>query len=200
MAVASLCLSLGRVVGFVPFVGAGPGAGSNGFELTFHAAGLAVLNVSPGWVSCGRSVRHLPALCRVVLRWRPCRAECTGSLPTSEVTQRRARLVLGWGTAPEDLRALPAFEVWGCDQAMFVSWLCFGVWVPSCALAAGMAYVEAVLSLVGRCRSGASVWRVGLRCCQLWFWQRRNLDPVSSCSNSCIGRLPVLPEAQWRSG
>ena len=44
-----------------------------------------------------------------VHRWRPYRVECTGSLPTSEVKRRRARLVLGWGTAREDLRVLPAF-------------------------------------------------------------------------------------------
>ena len=42
-------------------------------------------------------------------RWRPYRVECTGSLPTSEVKRRRARLVLGWGTAWEDLRVLSAF-------------------------------------------------------------------------------------------
>ena len=42
-------------------------------------------------------------------RLRPYRVECTGSLPTSEVKRRRARLVLGWGTAREDLRVLPAF-------------------------------------------------------------------------------------------
>ena len=41
-------------------------------------------------------------------RWRPYRVECTGSLPTSEVKRRRARLVLGWGAAREDLRVLPA--------------------------------------------------------------------------------------------
>ena len=35
--------------------------------------------------------------------------EYTGSLPTSEVKRRRARLVLGWGTAREDLRVLSAF-------------------------------------------------------------------------------------------
>ena len=45
------------------------------------------------------------------IRWRPYRVECTGSLPTSEVKRRRARLVLGWGTAREDLRVLPAFHV-----------------------------------------------------------------------------------------
>ena len=40
---------------------------------------------------------------------RPYRVECTGSLLTSEVKRRRARLVLGWGTAREDLRVLSAF-------------------------------------------------------------------------------------------
>ena len=47
---------------------------------------------------------------QVRCRWRPYRVECTGSLPTSEVKRRRARLVLGWGTAREDLRVLPAFD------------------------------------------------------------------------------------------
>ena len=42
-------------------------------------------------------------------RRRPYRVECTGSLLTSEVKQRRARSVLGWGTAWEDLRVLSAF-------------------------------------------------------------------------------------------
>ena len=42
-------------------------------------------------------------------RWRPYHVECTGSLLTSEVKQRRARSVLGWGTAWEDLRVLSAF-------------------------------------------------------------------------------------------
>ena len=40
--------------------------------------------------------------------WWPYHVECTGSLPTSEVKRHRARLVLGWGTAWEDLRVLPA--------------------------------------------------------------------------------------------
>ena len=43
------------------------------------------------------------------LRWRPYRVECTGSLLTSEVKRHRARLVLGWGTAWEHPRVLPAF-------------------------------------------------------------------------------------------
>ena len=45
----------------------------------------------------------------VLFRRRPYRVECTGSLSTSEVKQHRARLVLGWGTAWEDLRVLSAF-------------------------------------------------------------------------------------------
>ena len=45
-----------------------------------------------------------------VFRRRPYRVECTGSLSTSEVKQHRARLVLGWGTAWEDLRVLSAFS------------------------------------------------------------------------------------------
>ena len=40
---------------------------------------------------------------------RPYRVECTGSLLTSEVKQRHARSVLGWGAAWEDLRVLSAF-------------------------------------------------------------------------------------------
>ena len=46
---------------------------------------------------------------KVFFRQRPYRVECTGSLPNSEVKRRRARLVLGWGTAREDLRVLLAF-------------------------------------------------------------------------------------------
>ena len=42
-------------------------------------------------------------------RRRPYRVECTGSLLTSEVKRHRARSVLGWGTAWEDLRVLSAF-------------------------------------------------------------------------------------------
>ena len=45
-----------------------------------------------------------------VFRRRPYRVECTGSLSTSEVKRHRARLVLGWGTAWEDLRVLSAFS------------------------------------------------------------------------------------------
>ena len=47
---------------------------------------------------------------KVFFRQRPYRVECTGSLPNSEVKRRRARLVLGWGTAREDLRVLSALS------------------------------------------------------------------------------------------
>ena len=46
----------------------------------------------------------------IAYRRRPYRVECTGSLSTSEVKQRRARLVLGWGTAWEDPWVLSAFD------------------------------------------------------------------------------------------
>ena len=53
-------------------------------------------------------IKYRPAVYIIDRRWRPYRVECTGSLPTSEVKRRRARLVLGWETAREDLRVLPA--------------------------------------------------------------------------------------------
>ena len=56
-------------------------------------------------------------IARQDLRWRPYRVERTGSLPTSEVKRRRARLVLGWGgAAREDLRVLPAFWANRCEE------------------------------------------------------------------------------------
>ena len=96
-----------------------------------HASGHA-----PGWRSwsgMGLGLRlawptHLRALCwqanamvssgyRTLFRRRPYRVECTGSLSTSEVKQHRARLVLGWGTAWEDLRVLSALSwIWSCPR------------------------------------------------------------------------------------
>ena len=59
---------------------------------------------------CARNYVLVFVVCCVVCcRWRPYRIGCTGSLSTSEVKRRRARLVLGWGTAWEDLRVLSAF-------------------------------------------------------------------------------------------
>ena len=61
---------------------------------------------------------YVSKTCTRVLCWRPYRVECTGSLPTSEVKRRRARLVLGWGTAREVLRVLSAFHsAWCCLAA-----------------------------------------------------------------------------------
>ena len=42
---------------------------------------------------------------------RPYRSERTGSLSNSEVNRRRARSVLGWGTAWEAIRVLLAFHL-----------------------------------------------------------------------------------------
>ena len=53
----------------------------------------------------------------LLCRRRPYRVECTGSLSTSEVKQRRAWLVLGWGTAWEDLRVLSAFSNYFIDES-----------------------------------------------------------------------------------
>ena len=72
---------------------------------------------------CNQSVKTKasPANCAdsisIGTHWRPYRVECTGSLPTPEVKRRRARLVLGWGTAREDLRVLPAFQISECDAS-----------------------------------------------------------------------------------
>ena len=44
-------------------------------------------------------------------RWRPYRAEYTGSLPNSEVNRRRARSVLNWGTVREHPWVPLAFSV-----------------------------------------------------------------------------------------
>ena len=60
------------------------------------------------WLNRNISKNRLFAACSVICR-RPYRVECTGSLLASEVKRHRARLVLGWGTAWEDLRVLSAF-------------------------------------------------------------------------------------------
>ena len=52
------------------------------------------------------------------IRRRPYRVDCTGSLLTSEVKRRRARLILGWGTAREDPTVLSAIYIL-CTQKQF---------------------------------------------------------------------------------
>ena len=54
------------------------------------------------------------------VRRRPYRVEYPGSLLTSEVMQLRARLVLGWGTAWEDLRVLTAFLIFLVEECVCV--------------------------------------------------------------------------------
>ena len=65
-------------------------------------------------------MRHFKRRAAQHHRWRPYRVEYTGSLLTSEVKRRRARLVLGWETAREDLRVLSAF-VWDAARVWFRS-------------------------------------------------------------------------------
>ena len=67
----------------------------------------------------------------IACRRRPYRVECTGSLSTSEVKQRRARLVLGWGTAWEDPWVLSAFRflfdtLAKCEFSWFLPWKTLG--------------------------------------------------------------------------
>ena len=69
-------------------------------ELCHHIDEMQINLMAGPWC------RHMPNL---IFRRRPYRVECTGSLLTSEVKQRRAWSVLGWGTAWEDLRVLSAF-------------------------------------------------------------------------------------------
>ena len=70
-------------------------------------------------MQCRRGPRRLEQVELVCCRRRPYRVECTGSLLTSEVKQRRARSVLGWGTAWEDLRVLSAFHpAFNCEVHM----------------------------------------------------------------------------------
>ena len=63
-------------------------------------------------------------------------AENTGSLLTSEVKRYRARLVLGWGTAWEDLRVLSAFsvDVVALLHTPIHSWRHRGVATPEAAM------------------------------------------------------------------
>jgi hypothetical protein len=63
-------------------------------------------------------------------RQRPYFVEYTRSHPNSEVKRRKARSVLGWGTAREALRVLLAFSVFGYDfesrfDACSISGWCF---------------------------------------------------------------------------
>jgi hypothetical protein len=57
------------------------------------------------------------------IRRRPYRVECTGSLLTSEVKRRRARLVLGWGTARETLGCCRLFIFSVHKRNLFLKWV-----------------------------------------------------------------------------
>jgi hypothetical protein len=56
------------------------------------------------------------------IRRRPYRVLCTGSLLTSEVKRRRARLVLGWGAAREEFRVLSCFFFVHINN-LFLKWV-----------------------------------------------------------------------------
>ena len=111
-------------------------------------------------------------------RWRPYRVECTGSLPTSEVKRRRARLVLGWGTAREDLRVLPAF-VFGL--AAFRLDLGVGAAFPSVCGFAGLRVCASQTRLAGSC---------GVHVFTAWWWLLFLLSVVA-CGHT-VSKAPDL--------
>ena len=131
---------------------------------------------APRWrLSCFPGFHALSAMGNIGVRQRPYRVECTGSLPNSEVKRRRARLVLGWGTAREDLRVLLAFclrlpaaaccveagngvvkaeSPWGCDST---AWPVAGVPRLLDSTATGGSVQAAVWNAV--CKHD---WKVGI--------------------------------------
>ena len=88
-----------------------PASFHTGISLPVRSPRRVRLVTTTGWWRHSRSpgFHALSATGNIGVRQRPYRVECTGSLPNSEVKRRRARLVLGWGTAREDLRVLLAF-------------------------------------------------------------------------------------------
>ena len=104
-------------------------------QLHYNALSTTVsddLNIAPESISnisspyAQQHINNISATCRqwrnndllnlYVIRWRPYRVECTGSLLTSEVKRHRARFVLGWGP--------PWKTLWCCQ--------CFGSLASSC--------------------------------------------------------------------
>ena len=65
--------------------------------------------VNPETFSQNQGNLKFKGFSKATIRQRPYRDEYTGSLPNSEVNRRRARSVLGWGTAWEALWVLLAF-------------------------------------------------------------------------------------------
>ena len=89
------------------------------FELFVSARGWLNLPTVTVQLCHGKVTKPIlaPKTTDCVLAWpahicrRPYHVECTGSLLTSEVKRHSARLVLGWGTAWEDLRVLSALSL-----------------------------------------------------------------------------------------
>ena len=79
------------------------------WEWTFRVLKEAALFFDEGHAS--EMEEGLKQSFQLLGRWRPYRVESTRSLPTSEVKQPRAWLVLWWGTAWEDQGAASFFFV-----------------------------------------------------------------------------------------
>ena len=117
-------------------------------------------------------------------RWRPYRVECTRCLPTSEVKRRRAWLVLGWGTAWEDLKVLSAFL------------FCFALHAPTdhaCATDGEIQQEQAVSIVHGALGTRRSALRVG------WLLNKAAANYASLRSRACCHkdytRMGVAPSA-----
>ena len=75
-------------------------------EPTWIGSRLCILKLKP-FFRQGRGIQSY----RTLLCWRPYRVECTGSLPTSEVKRRRARLVLRVGDRPGRPQGAASFSL-----------------------------------------------------------------------------------------
>ncbi len=89
----------------------------------------------------------------------------------SEVKQRRARLVLGWGTAREDLRGLPAFGT----RSACVGACCGRAWASCCGRAFASCWA---------CR--LCVWKLQQCCCSVLLFKThwKEVPAIAVCFGS----------------
>ena len=83
------------------------------------ASGPTFLQSPISFFVFGSSPAHCCCLLGCRFRQRPYFVEYTRSHPNSEVKRRKARSVLGWGTAREALRVLLAFLIFPRGSLMF---------------------------------------------------------------------------------
>jgi hypothetical protein len=121
---------------------------------------------------------------QVLFRRRPYRVEYTGSLPTSEVTRHRARLVLGWGTAWEHPRVLSAF----CIRLL--------IWHSQRNALAALLLAPSITRLIAHVLFSSSPMRSNVSSafhwgplCDIDSWRRPRLPyPLGASSQSALER------------